>query len=100
VADWDLLEAHNLRLSLILEALTSFPPVGERLAPLATRDSCDGRPRDAAAAQTGPGANLADLTIEELLAMEITTASRVPEGLATAPARVQAVTAALSNSPY
>jgi outer membrane cobalamin receptor len=38
--------------------------------------------------------NLADATIEDLMAIQITTASRESEGLAVAPARVQVVTAA------
>ncbi|MEO8259958.1 MAG: hypothetical protein ABI868_21615 [Acidobacteriota bacterium] len=47
-----------------------------------------------AAAQTGPPIDLSAATIEELLTIQITTASRVPEGIAAAPARIQVVTAA------
>jgi TonB-dependent receptor-like protein len=46
-------------------------------------------------AQTGhPGPDLGQLTLEELMNMTITTASRTSEGLGEAPARAQVVTAA------
>jgi outer membrane cobalamin receptor len=47
-----------------------------------------------ASAQTTPPLDLTTLTIEDLMTIRITTASRAPEGLAAAPARVQVVTAA------
>src|SRR6185503_9762901 len=47
-----------------------------------------------AAAQTKPVRDLAAATIEDLMNIVVTTASRAPEGLAAAPARVQVVTAA------
>ncbi len=47
-----------------------------------------------APAQTAPVRDLADATIEDLMNIVVTTASRSPEGLAAAPARVQVVTAA------
>ena len=47
-----------------------------------------------APAQTRPVPDLATATIEDLMRIVVTTASRAPEGLAAAPARVQVVTAA------
>jgi outer membrane cobalamin receptor len=47
-----------------------------------------------AVAQARTPLDLAAATIEELMAIRVTTASRVPEGLAAAPARMQVVTAA------
>jgi outer membrane cobalamin receptor len=45
-------------------------------------------------AQTTPPRDLTTMSIEDLMTIRITTASRAPEGLAAAPARVQVVTAA------
>jgi outer membrane cobalamin receptor len=47
-----------------------------------------------APAQTRPVRDLSTATIEDLMTIVVTTASRAPEGLAAAPARVQVVTAA------
>src|SRR5436309_785453 len=47
-----------------------------------------------ALAQTKPPPDLASATIEQLMKIVVTTASRGPEGIASAPARVQVVTAA------
>ncbi|MEO7272393.1 MAG: TonB-dependent receptor, partial [Vicinamibacterales bacterium] len=47
-----------------------------------------------AQAQTQRPRDLAGASLEELMSLVITTASRLPEGLASAPARVQVVTAA------
>ena len=47
-----------------------------------------------APSQTKPVRDLAAATIEDLMTIVVTTASRAPEGLAAAPARVQVVTAA------
>ena len=47
-----------------------------------------------ALAQTRPAPDLASATIEELMKIVVTTASRGPEGIGSAPARVQVVTAA------
>ena len=53
-----------------------------------------GAPVQARAQAARPAANLADATLEDLMNVVITTASRTPEGLAGAPARVQVVTGA------
>jgi iron complex outermembrane recepter protein len=53
-----------------------------------------GTPVQARAQATRPPTDLADATLEELMNIVITIASRSPEGLAGAPARVQAVTGA------
>jgi iron complex outermembrane receptor protein len=47
-----------------------------------------------ATAQSRPVRDLAAATIEDLMNIVVTTASRAPEGIAAAPARVQVVTAA------
>jgi outer membrane cobalamin receptor len=47
-----------------------------------------------APAQTRPVRDLSTATIEDLMTIVVTTASRAPEGVAAAPARVQVVTAA------
>jgi outer membrane receptor for ferrienterochelin and colicin len=48
---------------------------------------------DQVLAQSGRGLDLANATLEDLMAIEITPASRSAEGLAGAPARVQVITA-------
>ena len=62
------------------------------VALLATVIAC-GLAREAPA-QTRPAPNLATATIEDLMNIVVTTASRASEGLADAPARLQVVTAA------
>ena len=47
-----------------------------------------------ASAQAGTPLDLSSATLEELMTLVVTTASRVPQGLGAAPARVQVVTAA------
>ena len=59
---------------------------------LATGLAC-GLAREATA-QSRPPRDLAGATIEDLMNIVVTTASRAPEGIAAAPARVQVVTAA------
>jgi outer membrane cobalamin receptor len=59
---------------------------------LATVMAC-GLARQEASAQTGVP-DLSAATIEDLMNIQVTTASRAVEGLAAAPARVQVVTAA------
>ena len=56
-----------------------------------------GAPRGALA-QTKPATDLAATTIEDLMKILITTASRGPEGIADAPARVQVSAPRRSNA--
>jgi outer membrane cobalamin receptor len=66
----------------------------KRTIPLLIAALLTARPASQALAQVKRAPDLASVPIEELMKIVVTTASRGPEGIASAPARVQVVSAA------